>query len=207
MKLIAIEGPIGSGKSTLISKLPHELNLLTGDSWGCIEEPTYGPEFGRLLKGFIDNPTDANKRAEFQLYLTRCRYDILKDIPDGNYVIERSLYSDLVFTQCNMLSTEGPSGEYQAAYYDIRAHLKTYPHVDAVVYLDRDSQACLDSVALRGRDGEDGYKIEYFDDLSVFHHAVLPQACREYGTKLVTLDLGVNYPDPKTVAECVLEML
>lgn len=201
MKIIAIEGPIASGKSTLMESLPAEMEKLTGDKWVTLKEPVDSdPEFHRLLKQFIENPTDANKRAEFQLYVTRTRHKQLQGLPDGNYIIERSLYSDLVFTQCNMISTEGPTGEYQAAYYDIKDHFKTYPQVDEVLYLNRDAHACMQSANDRSRDGEGGYQVEYFQDLELFHMAVLPQACRMYGASYKQIDLGTSFPDPKTIA-------
>jgi deoxyadenosine/deoxycytidine kinase len=201
MKLVAVEGPIAAGKSTLIKTLPEALNAATGEEWTSIlEQCDLDMEFNRLLKQFLDHPTDANKRAEFQRYVTRSRFNLLKDLPDGNYVIERSLYSDLVFTQCNMMGTEGPTGEYQAAFYDIKEHMADYPPVDLVVYLSRDSEACIASAVERSRDGEDAYDLDYFEDLHRYHLTVLPQACRMYGADLHVVELGDSYPVPEAVA-------
>lgn len=204
MRLIAIEGGIAAGKSTTIEPLATELTKLTGEKWTNIKEPVdEDPEFLRLLNQFIDHPTDANKRAEFQMYITRCRYKLLQDIPDGNYLIERSLFSDLVFTQCNMLSTEGPSGAYTAAYYDIKQHLNTYPKVDLVVYLNRDPEACYESMKKRDRVGEDAYGVEYFKDLHNFHLTCLPQITRMYDTKYLEIQSGKMFPDPRIVAHYI----
>lgn len=207
MKIVAIEGGIASGKSTLIGKLPELLTIMSGEEWVAIKEPVdEDPEFKRLLEQFINNPTDANKRAEFQMYITRSRQGLLKDIPDGNYIIERSLYSDLVFTQCNMLSTEGPTGAYQAAYYDIKDHLKDYPRVDLVMYLNRDPDACLKSMKDRDRGSEGcGYSLEYFEDLHNFHMACLPQITRAYGCKYRPVCLDDRFADPDFIAHLILE--
>ena len=208
MKLIAIEGGISAGKSTLLPALSIHMKELTGLDWDIIKEPVdEDPEFHRLLKQFIENPNDANKRAEFQMYMTRQRYDLLKDIPDGNYIIERSLFSDLVFTLCNMLSTEGPTGAYQAAYYDIKQHLNTYPKVDLVVYLNREPEACLNSMKMRDRDGESAYSLDYFKDLHNFHLSCLPQATREYDAGYLEINLGWMYPDSRIIAPMILEMI
>lgn len=113
MKLVVIEGGIGSGKSTLLEPLVNELILSTGELWEALVEPVDSdPEFQRLLKQFIDNPTDSNKRAEFQNFMTENRANLLNNIPDGNYLLERSLFSDLVFTHTNMLAASAPTGEY-----------------------------------------------------------------------------------------------
>jgi deoxyadenosine/deoxycytidine kinase len=208
MKLIAIEGGISAGKSTLLPALSAHMKELTNEEWNVIKEPVdEDQEFHRLLKQFIDNPTDANKRAEFQMYMTRQRHDLLQEIPDGNYIIERSLFSDLVFTQCNMLSTEGPTGAYQASYYDIKEHLNTYPKVDLVVYLDREPEACLNSMKMRDRDGEAAYHLDYFEDLHRFHMTCLPQITRIYNTKYLPIQLGWSFPDARIVAPKILEVL
>lgn len=195
MKIIAIEGGIGAGKSTLVKRLGEIL-----DDWKVIQEPVDSdPEFHRLLKQFIDNPTDADKRAEFQMYITRVRQAMLKDLTNGNYIIERSLYSDLVFTQCNMLSTEGPTGAYMSAYYDIKSHLKDYPRIDTVIYLSRDPEECLKSAMKRDRAGEDAYQLDYFKDLHNYHLCCLPQICREYGAKYLIHDCGQGFPNPELI--------
>ncbi|WP_028022253.1 deoxynucleoside kinase [Enterovibrio calviensis] len=208
MQIVAIEGGIAAGKSTLIASLANHLTTLTGDTWETVKEPVdEDPEFHRLLKQFIDNPNDADKRAEFQMYITRTRQKLLASLPDGNYIIERSLFSDLVFTQCNMLSTEGATGAYQAAYYDIKEHLKAYPKIDLVVYLNRSPEACYNAMVGRNREGEEGYTLEYFQDIHSFHKACLPQITRTYGTKYVETDLGWKFPDARLIAPMIMKEL
>lgn len=208
MKIIAIEANIGAGKTTLLEPLRQQLETLTGEGWEVIVEPVdEDPEFHRLLKQFIDNPTDADKRVEFQLYLTHSRQSMLKDIPDGNYLIERSLFSDLVFCQANFLALEKPSAIYMDYYYEIKRCLTDYPQIDAVVYLRRDYKACAESCATRAREGEDGYQLDYFFDLEVFHDACLPQITRQYNTKLLTIELNTMYASAPDVASNIMEML
>lgn len=201
MKIISIEGGIGAGKSTLVKRLGEIL-----EGWEVIQEPVDSdPEFHRLLKQFIDNPNDADKRAEFQMYITRVRQAMLKNLPDGNYIIERSLYSDLVFTQCNMLTTEGPTGAYTAAYYDIKKHLKEYPVINNVIYLSRCPTACLKSTMERDRAGEDAYSLSYFEDVHRFHQSCLPQICREYGAKYHEVDCGDQFANPELIRWMILK--
>lgn len=206
MKLIAIEGNISAGKSTLLESLVRHLNAVTGEEWKQIVEPVDSdPEFHRLLKQFISNPDDADKRIEFQMYLTNQRSELLKDIPDGNYIIERSLFSDLVFSHANFLTMERPSAHYMSYYYDIKDRLKDYPQVDLILYLDRDPVACFNTAMERDRDGESGYTPEYFVDLHKFHKACLPQIAREYSTGYREIHLVNRFPDAREVLPTIMD--
>lgn len=180
MRLIAVEANIGAGKSTLLPKLAEKLGFKQ------IQEPVDDPVFLELLEDFTTNPHNTEKRLKFQQYITERRAKLLEGIPDGDYLIERSLFSDLVFSQVNMLGMERPSGEYLAYYYDIIDRLKDYPHVDAVIYLRTSPEVAYRRMLSRGREAENGTPLEYLEDLSRYHDASLPQTCRAYNTKLLT---------------------
>lgn len=182
MRIVAIEANIGVGKSTLIPELAKALNF------NAIQEPVDDPEFTRLLKDFTSFPNDTDKRLKFQMYITETRAALLKDLPDGDYIIERSLFSDLVFSQVNMLGMERPDGKYLAYYYDIIDRLKDYPRMDILVYLKCDPKVAHNRINERARDAESGTPLEYIEDLERYHAAALPQICRTYGTSLIELD-------------------
>ncbi|MGL5016262.1 MAG: deoxynucleoside kinase [Bacteroidales bacterium] len=208
MRLIVIEGNIGCGKSTLLKPLCVELETRTSEKWDIILEPVDSdPEFHRLLRQFIDHPTDANKRAEFQNYMTTMRAELLSTVPDGNYILERSLFSDLVFTHTNMLSTQAPTGEYFNCYWDIAKRLEDYPKPGVLVYLSRDPQACLRSCMKRDRAGEDAYELDYFTDLHRFHLACLPQVTRKYNVPYVEMNLGESYASAAEVADHIMKTM
>lgn len=200
MKIIAIEGNIAVGKSSVLEPLREQLEAQTGEAWKILVEPVdEDPEFHRLLKVYIENPHNADKRIEFQKYLTNQRQEMLKGIPDGNYLIERSLFSDIVFCQLNFLTMERPSAHYMDYFYDIKRRLEDYPQIDTVLYIDREPSDCFTSIAKRGRDGEDGYTLDYIKDVKRFHDACLPQICREYNTKLITYHTGYGFPQANMV--------
>lgn len=180
MRLIAVEANIGAGKSTLLPKLAEKLGFTQ------IQEPVDDPEFLRLLNEFTQNPNDTKKRLQFQQYITHRRATLLDGIEDGDYLIERSLFSDLIFSQANMLSMEKPDGTYLNYYYDIIERLKTYPKVDAVIYLRTSPEVSYKRMLGRGRDAEAGTPLDYLQDVSRYHDASLPQTCRNYNTKLLT---------------------
>lgn len=193
MPLVAIEANIAAGKSTMVPELCKRLG------WNEVLEPADSdPEFNRLLNEFTSNPTDANKRIEFQMYVTNNRATLLENVDCVNqsHVIERSLFSDLIFSQTNFLSTERPSADYMSYYYDIKNRLLTYPKVDAIVYLRTDPKIVYKRMLGRARVAEQGTPLEYIQDLHRFHDACLPQICREYDTRLITVDwtyFGENY--------------
>lgn len=207
LRIVAIEANIGAGKSTLLEGLRSEMQLWSGEDWEIVIEPVdTDPEFHRLLKEHLADPSDPDKRIVFQMYLTEQRQNLLKDLTKGNYIIERSLYSDIVFCQSYFLQTEKPSGEYLSYFYNIKERLKDYPQIDCVVYLDRDPEACAESIVKRGREGEH-YELDTLIDLKRFHDACLPQICREYGAELVHVDLGKDYALPSVIAADVMEVI
>ncbi|PWJ44427.1 deoxynucleoside kinase [Sediminitomix flava] len=194
MKLIAVEANIGVGKSTLLPKLADEIGFTP------IKEDVDDPMFTKLLKDFTDNPHDTEKRLTFQKYITETRAKLLNNIPEGNYLIERSLFSDLIFSQVNMLGMERPDGKYLSYYYDIIDALKDYPQVDAIVYLQADPKVSYERLLRRGRNAEAGTPFEYILDLHNYHEAALPQICRTYNTPLIRIDWN-NFGSARDIAD------
>ncbi|ARJ42450.1 deoxynucleoside kinase [Pantoea alhagi] len=206
MKIITIEANIAAGKSSLIGPLAERLTALSGESWQVMVEPVDGdPQFLALLQAFISSPGDADARIRFQLYITRMRQQLLKDLPDGNYLIERSLYSDVVFCHANFLHTERPDAAYMDYYYQIKTCLSDYPPIDVVLYIDRCPQACFDSCMARGRPGEAAYTLDYFLDLKRFHDACLPQLARAYPARLITCPVGSGFADADALAALLVQ--
>lgn len=205
---VAVEANIGVGKSTLLPRLISALNEFKHESepeWCQIQEPVDDPVFAELLQQFYDNPENPDVRIEFQMYLTNRRSDLVKGLDrNKHYVIERSLFSDLVFSQANFLSMEQPSAAYMDYYYDIKRRLVEYPHVDLCVYLQADPRVAYERMLQRGRDSEMDIPLEYMEDIHRFHEACLPQICREYKSTIKTYDWNL-YGDPMRVASDILK--
>lgn len=201
-KLISIEGNIGVGKSTLLPLLTTALTEHDSAEWRLIlEDVDSDPEFKRLLQAFT---LDASRRIEFQRYITNKRADICKDLdPKFNYIIERSLFSDLVFCQANLAEASRPDGKDLDYYYDIQAKLKNYPQVSAVVYLRSDAETAYNRMLSRGRDAEQGTPRDYLQLISDCHDTFLPHICRKYDTKLLTED-WTDFGCPNTLAKRIL---
>lgn len=208
MKIVAIEANIAAGKSTLLEPLAAALFEKTGVKWDVIREPVdEDPIFLNLLQVFVENPNDADARVAFQLYITRYRQNLLKTIPDGNYIIERSLFSDIVFCHVNFLQTEQPSAMYMTYFYQIKEYLKSYPPIDLVVYIDRDAESCFNACIARGRSGEEKYTKDYFEDVKAFHDACLPQITRQYGSQLLTHKVKSDFACPEALASAIADNL
>jgi len=208
VKIVAIEANIAAGKSTLLVPLAAALTEKTGANWSVIKEPVdEDPVFLELLQVFVENPHDADARVAFQLYITASRQRLLNNIPEGNYVIERSLFSDIVFCHVNFLMTEQPSARYMSYFYQIKDNLQRYPHIDLVVYIDRDATACFNDCMARARPGEDKYTLDYFEDVKAFHDACLPQITRQYGSTLLTHKVRSGFACPEALADAVIGKL
>lgn len=201
MKLICVEGNIGAGKSTLLpalaAALGYEYLLEPVDSDG---------EFKRLLGEFTANPKCVDARNNFQMYLTNQRADMLIGLdPDGKYIIERSLLSDLVFTHACMANYENTpedAAKHMDCYKHLIARLHDYPTVDVCIYLHTDPYTAYCRMVGRGREEEKSVPLSYINDLSRFHDAVLPQVCRKAGTRLVTVD----WNKPMNVESLIAEL-
>ncbi|WP_281648616.1 deoxynucleoside kinase [Parendozoicomonas sp. Alg238-R29] len=198
---VAVEANIAAGKSTLLPQLAEELG------WESLKEPVDDPRFTELLEDFTKHPHDANRRICFQKYITERRANLVKNLDTSkNYLIERSLYSDLIFSQANFLSMEQPSAMYMDYYYDIKRRLHDYPRISAVVYLRTTPEVAYGRLISRGRNAEDGTPLAYIKDLHNFHEACLPQICREMNTPLLNLEWD-NFGCKTEVAQMVLNII
>ena len=200
--LIAVEGNIGVGKSTLLPKLVDELNQKSNQPWQLIiEDVDCDLEFQRLLKAFTVDPT---KRIEFQRYITNKRAVICQELdPNYNYVIERSLFSDLVFCQANLAEACRPDGQDLDYYYDIQQKLQDYPQVSAVIYLRSDPVISYQRMIARARDAEVGTSQEYLQLISDCHDTFLPHICRRYNTQYIVQD-WTNFGCEKSISDVIL---
>lgn len=199
-KFVTVEGSIGVGKSTFLPKLTDTLTELTGEKWEQLQEPVSDPKFDELLRLFYEVPNTQN-RINFQYYITDRRANMVQGLPeDRNYVLERSLLSDTIFCQVNMLTMERPDGVYLDYFYKIKERFMDYPRLDACVYLRTDPRIAFDRMQARGREAEKDVKYSYLEDLHLFHDAILTQECRVYGIPLMSYDWS-HFGSAKQVAE------
>lgn len=204
--LIGVEANIGVGKSSMLPKFVDALNKYNvgGKPWKQIQEPVDDPMFMELLAKFYDKPT-ARNRIVFQTYVTDARHDLLQglDFDSCHYVIERSLYSDLIFAHQNMLEMERVKGTYMSYFYYIKKRMDTYPKIDYIVYLSCDPEVAHKRILQRGRECEMGITEAYISELEDYHKACLPQQCRVYGATLFEYD-WTKFGDVEQIAKDLL---
>ncbi|SMY35282.1 deoxynucleoside kinase [Photobacterium andalusiense] len=186
-QIICVEGNIGAGKSTLLPQLATALNATA-----ILEPVDSDPEFQHLLGEFTRDPFDVTARSNFQCYITAQRAELLNNLnPKGVYIIERSLLSDLVFTHAciaNYNNTAEDIAKHMACYQHLISQINQYPTIDYCIYLKTDPKVAYQRMRQRGRVEEMGLDLGYISDIDAFHDAVLPQACRKMGTKLIYID-------------------
>lgn len=202
MKVLTVEGNIGAGKSTLLPQLAEILGYEY-----LLEPVDTDGEFKRLLGEFCSNPKCVHARNNFQMYLTNQRADMLANVdPNGSYIIERSLLSDLVFTHACMANyeyTPEAAQHHMDSYKHLISRLLDYPRINTCLYLKTDPMVAFQRMRQRGREEEKKVGFTYIKDLSAFHDAVIPQACRKSETKLVQVDWN-EFKEPVWVVQTLL---
>lgn len=200
-QIICVEGNIGAGKSTLLPQLAAALNATA-----ILEPVDSDPEFQHLLGEFTRDPFNVTARSNFQCYITAQRAELLNNLdPQGVYIIERSLLSDLVFTYAciaNYNSTAEDIAKHMACYQHLISQINQYPIIDYCIYLKTDPEVAYSRMRQRGRAEEMGLELSYISDIDAFHDAVLPQACRQMGTKLIRIDWNT----PRAIADLLPQL-
>lgn len=147
---IAIEGPIGVGKSTLAARLARSL--------GARELPE-APEENPFLGDFYANPRGHALSAQLFFLLQRARQiDTLRqtDLFDGGWVADFMFEKDPLFARLTL------SGPEWALYDDIYARLAWQaPTPDCVIYLQAPVDVLMARVARRDRRAERGLTRDY----------------------------------------------
>ena len=185
VKIISIEGNIGSGKSTLIERLKVENNSFVYlpepvDIWTTIKD-AHG-------KNILEKYYSDQKRYAFPFqmmaYITRLS-QLREAVKKGEIIItERCLLTDrYIFAQ--MLFDTGKIEDIEYAIY-----LKWFDefldnNVSGLIYIKIDPDLCSKRIIERNRKGED-ISLEYLKDCDRYHEKWMND------TKLPTLILDDN---------------
>ena len=147
---IAIEGPIGVGKSTLAPRLAATLGA---------RELREAPEDNPFLAAFYDNPTANALAAQLSFLLQRARQvDTLRqaDLFDGGCVADFMFDKDPLFARLTLFGPE------LALYEDIYARLSwAAPTPDCVIYLHAPVDVLMRRIAQRDRLAERPLTADY----------------------------------------------
>jgi deoxyadenosine/deoxycytidine kinase len=173
--LVSVDGSIGAGKSTLISRLERKLPSIEYDNRTVkilyLQEPvnlwTGGNENKiNYLDLFYKNKIQV---FSFEAYIMTTLLQQLKTIIEDNkneelYVIvtERSLLSSFsVFSKLAFQNNKINASEYQI----LKELSELSVDIDGIIYLDCPPELCLYRIRTRGRVEEASIEINYMDAL------------------------------------------
>ena len=154
-KFIAVEGPIGAGKTTLTKLLANSFNYDT-----FLEEPSQNP----FLPDFYINPSQAALATQlFFLFQRVKQIQELRqeDIFTSNRVSDFLLDKDRLFAKATL------SAEELKLYEQIYQYLSIdLPTPDLVIYLQAETKTLYERVMHRGIDMEKTISFEYLELLN-----------------------------------------
>jgi deoxyguanosine kinase len=155
-RYIAVEGPIGVGKTSLAELLAGEL----GAQMVC-EQPDENP----FLTAFYKDPRRHAMSA--QLFYLLQRYQQQGELAQGDLFVRGGIVADYLFAKDRLFAALTLSNDELALYERIYQMLR--PRVatpDLVVYLQAPIEVLLERIRKRGRPAERPIRAEYVEDVS-----------------------------------------
>jgi deoxyadenosine/deoxycytidine kinase len=163
-RYIVVEGPIGVGKTTLVTRLAERYNART------------------VLEIFEENPFLANfyadqSRYAFQteMFFLLSRYRQQEDFSQDD-LFGRMAISDYLFVKCRLFASLTLT-DHELSLYDRMYTILTtqVPKPDVVIHLHAPLDVLMGRISQRGRSYEQNMDPEYLDRLrslyqSFFHH-------------------------------------
>ncbi len=154
MSYIAIEGPIGAGKTTLAIMLADRLNAKL------------------LFEEFEENPFLAEfyadrKRFAFQtqLFFLLSRFRQQQALLQADLFYE-NVVSDYLFAKDRMFASINLGDDELALYDEVESTLgKAVPVPDVVIYLQGSVPKLMEAISLRGRKFEGNISSDYLEDI------------------------------------------
>ncbi|MGK7346213.1 MAG: deoxynucleoside kinase [Candidatus Nitrospinota bacterium M3_3B_026] len=154
-KYIAIEGPIGVGKTSLAKLLSEKL-----DGEPILEEVEENP----FLEKFYEDRSFYAFQAQMFFLVSRYKQlsalsqtDLFKTAPVADYIFAR----DMIFARINLNDQE------YRLYIDIYNMMKkNVPRPDLVIYLQADTKTLVSRTRQRGREMEKSLREDYLDEVN-----------------------------------------
>ena len=175
--IVAVEGNIGSGKSTTVDllKQKYDNQILFGRKVVFLQEPvkqwediSSGGE--NILEKFYANQEKWSFSFQMMAYISRL--DILRKAvkanPNGIIFTERSLFTDKnVFAQMLYDDTKINDIDFQIYNKWFHSFIDEVP-ISGIVYIKTNPETCCERVEKRGRKGE-SIPLEYLTKCSQYH--------------------------------------
>ena len=154
-RFIAVEGPIGAGKTTLTKLLADSLNYET-----FLEKPSENP----FLPDFYINPSQAALAT--QLFFLFQRVKQIQELKQGDIFLSNRV-SDYLLDKDKLFAKATLSSEELKLYEQIYQYLAIdLPTPDLVIYLQAETRTLYERVMHRGIEMEKTISFEYLDLLN-----------------------------------------
>ena len=154
-KYIAIEGPIGVGKTTLANKIAETFNY---DAF--LEQPAENP----FLKNFYRNPSQSALAT--QLFFLFQRMQQIQDLKQRS-LFETVRVADFLIEKDRLFAEVTLSMEEMDLYDKVYDHLTLdAPTPDLVIYLQAPIDVLKDRITKRGNINEQFLTLEYLEKLN-----------------------------------------
>ena len=154
-KFIAVEGPIGVGKTTLAHKIAQSFNYDV-----FLEKPAENP----FLKSFYKNPGQSALAA--QLFFLFQRMQQIEDLKQQS-LFEPVRVADFLIEKDRLFAEVTLSDEELALYDKVYEHTTIdAPSPDLVIYLQAPVEVLLDRINKRGNPNERYLTNEYLERLN-----------------------------------------
>lgn len=155
-RYIAVEGPIGAGKTTLAEILANELGArLVRES----------PEENPFLGAFYRDPKQHALSA--QLFFLLQRYAQQAELAQGDLFAQGGVVSDYLFAKDRLFASLTLSPDEMALYDRIYETLRPrLARPDLVVYLQARTEVLLERIARRGRAEEKPIRPDYVREVA-----------------------------------------
>ena len=154
-KYIAVEGPIGVGKTTLANKIANTFNY---DAF--LEQPAENP----FLKNFYKNPSQSALAT--QLFFLFQRMQQIQDLKQRS-LFESVRVADFLIQKDRLFAEVTLSQEEMKLYDNVYDHLTIdAPTPDLVIYLQAPIDVLKDRITKRGNINEQFLTLEYLERLN-----------------------------------------
>ena len=191
-KYIAVEGPIGVGKTTLANKLAETFNYDV-----LLEQPSENP----FLESFYKNPGQSALAA--QLFFLFQRMQQIQDLKQRS-LFEPVRVADFVIEKDRLFAEVNLSKEEMQLYDKVYDHLTIdAPMPDLVIYLQAPVDVLLDRINRRGNPNEKYLTGDYLERLNEAYSKFF--LYYESAPLLIVNAAGINLHDSESDYEMLVD--